>query len=220
MRTSDTLTKIASAIVDAQADMPHVPKETKGQVGTAIRFYADLATVVETVRPILAKHRLGYVQTPTDGTGGIVTVTTRLLHESGEWIEDSLSMPTGGNGAQGVGSALTYARRYSLMAVLGLAPDDDDGAAASAPAPKRKAAARPPADESNPFDDVRPDPTEPTEAQIAKLAIELKRLGIVERSARLARLSDEVGRALASSKDMTRSEASAAIDTLTKEPTP
>jgi hypothetical protein len=64
------------------------------------------------------------------------------------------------------------------------------------------------------------DPNAPTDAQIAKIAIELKRLGVVERSARLVVLSDHVGRALASSKDMTRAEASAVIDALMKEPTP
>lgn len=130
IRQSDTITKLSAALVAAQAELTNAPKETKGQVGSAVRFYTDLPTLTDHVRPTLAKHGLGYVQFPCNTMAGHVGLVTRLLHEAGEWIEDEYSMPAG-QGAQGAGSALTYARRYALMAVLGIAADDDDGAAAS-----------------------------------------------------------------------------------------
>jgi cell division septation protein DedD len=76
-----------------------------------------------------------------------VTIETRILHKSGEWIADEgLYIPADKRNAQGFGSATTYGRRYALMALIGVAPDDDDdGNAASAPAPKaaaRKAPAK------------------------------------------------------------------------------
>jgi hypothetical protein len=132
MRSSETIASLAAALVEAQKGMPNVPKETVGQVGNQKRNYADLATVTETARPIMSSAGLAWVQGCSDGASGSVTVTTRIMHTSGEWIEESLSMPTGQGGAQQVGSAITYARRYSLMAMLGLAPEDDDGAAAQA----------------------------------------------------------------------------------------
>ena len=94
IRTSDTLKEISAAWVAAAAEMPHVPKETEGQVGNVKRKYADLATVTETIRPILAAHSLAYVQ-GCSGDGATVTVTTRLIHSSGEWMEDSLTLISG-----------------------------------------------------------------------------------------------------------------------------
>lgn len=202
MRSSDSIADLAAALVGAQADMPNVPKETMGQVGNAKRRYADLATVTETVRPILAKHHLAYVQGCSDGVNGIVTVTTRLMHQSGEWIEDSLSMPSG-EGAQAVGSAITYGRRYSLMAVLGLAPDDDDGEAAT-----QAATAAPPAD--------RPTPRggkSVTDKQLQLLAIRLRANGY-DKAAGHKFATDIIGREIGSAKDMTAAEASKVIDAL------
>lgn len=205
IRTSETVAEFSAAWVAAQAEMPNVPRETKGQVGSAVRYYADLATVVETVRPVLAKHGLSYLQGCSDGDK-TVTITTRLLHRSGEWIEDSLSMPTGQNTAQAVGSALSYGRRYSLMAILGLAPEDDDGAAASA-APRR-AAPRPPREP----DDVGGDPSAITGKQLQMISIGMKELGLIERGARLAYVAAVVNRDVESSKDLTKHEASKLID--------
>jgi hypothetical protein len=211
IRTSDSLEEFAVAWVAAAAAMPAVPKRTKGQVGNQTRFYADMATVVETVQPVLAAHGLAYLQGVSDGDR-VVTVTTRLLHKSGEWIEDSLSMPTGQNTPQAVGSACTYARRYSLMALLGLAPDDDDGATASkAPAVRN-----------------RPDPPVntatgellATDKQIQRIQILLKDYAAdlptpaERRDARLAWLSDFVGRPLTTSKELTKAEAARVIDHL------
>jgi hypothetical protein len=218
IRQSESIASLAAALVGAQAEMPNVPKSTKGQVGNAVRFYADLATVVETVQPILAKHGLAYVQMPAnDGATGTVTVTTRLIHKSGEWLEDALAMPTGNGGAQQVGSAITYARRYSLMAVLGLAPEDDDGHAAQvahrAPQPARQQSRPAPVAE---YGDPEPLADLISDAQMKKLIVEMNEAGVVERDARLALCVSVVGRPLGSSKELTKAEARMLIDYLVK----
>lgn len=222
IRQSESIASLAAALVAAQAEMPNVPKSTKGQVGNAVRFYADLATVVEVAQPILAKHGLAYVQMPAnDGANGTVTVTTRLLHKSGEWLEDSLAMPTGNGGAQQVGSAITYARRYALMAALGLAPEDDDGHAAQsahrAPQqsrPQSRPAAPPPAQYE--YDGSEPLPDLISEPQMKKLIVEMNEAGVVERDARLALCASVVQHPVGSAKELTKAEATQIIDYLVK----
>lgn len=103
--------------------------------------YADLATCVEAVLDALNNHGIGLMQrTYPDDSG--VTVETVFVHESGESIDGGkLHVPAAKQDPQGYGSALSYARRYSLMAACGIAPEDDDGNAASArPAPAKPAA--------------------------------------------------------------------------------
>ena len=212
IRQSDSIAKLAPALVAAQAEMVNAPKETKGQVGSQIRYYTDLPTLTDLVRPILAKHALAYLQLPSGGAGGQVGLTTRLLHDSGEWIEDDYTMPAG-QGAQGVGSALTYARRYALMALLGIAADDDDGAAASQGQSRR----RQPAAQVNTNATGANTPTSDraiTPAQLTKLGASFTDNGIRDRSARLAYVEHVVGHPIESSKDLTASEAGAVIDAL------
>ena len=99
--------------------------------------YADLAACVEAVIDALNANGIALMQrTHPDDTG--VTVETILLHESGEQISSgTLHVPAAKADPQGYGSALTYARRYSLMAACGIAPEDDDGNAASKKPPAR-----------------------------------------------------------------------------------
>lgn len=101
--------------------------------------YSDLASVLGYVRPILAAHGLAVMQ-PVTSDGATVSVATIILHQSGqERAFPPLSMPCGRT-PQEVGSAITYAKRYALLSVLGLATEDDDGAAANKAAraaPKR-----------------------------------------------------------------------------------
>jgi hypothetical protein len=96
--------------------------------------YASLDTIVDEIRPILTKHGLSILQMPS-GDGESFSLTTMLLHESGEWIESpSLMMRPVKNDPQGIGSCTTYARRYSLCSFLSLnTGEDDDGNAATAP---------------------------------------------------------------------------------------
>lgn len=208
IRQSESISALCAALVAAQAEMPGVPKATKGQVGTAIRFYADLSSVLEVVNPVLAQHKLGFVQFPYGGTGGSVTVVTRIFHESGEWMECEASMPTGGNGAQGVGSAITYQKRYSLMAVLGLATEDDDGKAASAPA-KQQAQRAPRQEQAAPAD-----PNAISPQQLKKLQALANEKGYTERTRRLEYWESVLGRKVETANDLNKTEAARLIDAM------
>lgn len=129
---------IASALVKAQKGFaPALKSSTNPHFKSK---YADLAACVEAVIDSLNANGIAMMQrTHEDETG--VTVETVFIHESGEMIESGkLHVPAAKNDPQGYGSALTYARRYSLMAACGIAPEDDDGNAGSKPAPKREPA--------------------------------------------------------------------------------
>ncbi len=102
--------------------------------------YADLAACLEAVDEALLENGIALIQeTFEDATG--VTVETVFLHESGEILRcGKLHVPASKQDPQGYGSALSYARRYSLMSSCGIAAEDDDGNAASKTAPKREPA--------------------------------------------------------------------------------
>lgn len=129
VRMSPTIGKLADALAKAQAEMEGAAKDS-----TNPHFrskYADLASLREACRP-LSKYGIAHVQLP-QAEGARVTVTTILIHSSGEWIASDLGLTAGQNTPQAVGSALTYGRRYGLAAMAGIAPTDetdDDGEAA------------------------------------------------------------------------------------------
>jgi hypothetical protein len=139
VRRSLTVAKLAEAMAKAQADMPNPPKDS---VNPHFKSrYADLATVRDTVTPHLTKHGLAVIQLPCE-LDDHPALTTILTHTSGEWVETTIRLRPGKLDPQGVGSALTYARRYALQSVCGVAAeDDDDGNQGSQPA--RQPDARP-----------------------------------------------------------------------------
>lgn len=140
MRTSELLNELAGALAKAQAQIGTVKKDAKVNAGKYGYTYATLATVMESVTGPLSKHGLAVLQSLDQGDGR-VTVTTRILHTSGQWLEGDCVMPIGGGGAQAVGSAITYGRRYGLSALLGVVTDDDDdGVLAEAGASKSSGA--------------------------------------------------------------------------------
>lgn len=101
--------------------------------------YVDLAGCVEAVIDALNNNGIALMQRTSESDSGVV-VETVLIHESGESLDcGKLHVPAIKQDPQGYGSALTYARRYSLMAACGIAPEDDDGNAASATRPQAKA---------------------------------------------------------------------------------
>lgn len=123
--------QIAAAFIKAKkAFAPAIKNATNPHFKSK---YVDLAACIEAVdEPFLANGIAMYQETFEDASG--VTVETVLLHESGEMIRcGRLHVPASKQDPQGYGSALTYARRYSLMAACGIAPEDDDGNAASKP---------------------------------------------------------------------------------------
>jgi len=92
--------------------------------------YADLAEVLNTVRPVLAANGLSVMQSPSFD-GGVCHVTTTLAHSSGGCIYGTMSCIPAKQDAQGIGAATTYLRRYSLAAICGVAQEDDDGQTAA-----------------------------------------------------------------------------------------
>jgi hypothetical protein len=158
MLRSETIGKLATALAKAQGTMDDASKDS-----TNPHFrskYADLASVRAAVRGPLSANGLAYVQLPSFD-GECVRVETVLMHgESGEFLSETLSIPLLKKDAHSIGSAITYARRFSLMAVLGIAPDeDDDGNKASErPAISQRAAPRfaPPKVDTQPIDDETP----------------------------------------------------------------
>jgi hypothetical protein len=127
MSRSESITGLAGALAKAQGEMRGASKDT-----TNPHFrsrYADLASVWEACREALTKHGIAVSQLPS-ADGPQVTVTTLLMHASGEWLSGELTVVAMDAKPQSVGSALTYARRYALSAMVGEAPEDDDGEAA------------------------------------------------------------------------------------------
>ncbi len=140
--------EIASALVKAQrAFGPALKSSTNPHFRSR---YADLSACVEAVIEGLNNNGIALIQETHDAEGG-VAVETVFIHESGERLSAGrFSVPATKQDAQGYGSALTYARRYSLMAACGIAPEDDDGNAASRPRPKVEAPVSPKAIKEEP----------------------------------------------------------------------
>lgn len=135
MNTSESIKELSTALAKAQAVMAGAKRDA-----TNPHFksrYADLASVWEACREALTKNGIAVVQMTAQSERDEVVVVTRLCHASGEWMEGVLNVPVTKADAQGFGSALTYARRYSLAAAVGVAPEDDDGNAAAAAKPKQ-----------------------------------------------------------------------------------
>jgi hypothetical protein len=129
---------LVAALAKVQAEIPDVEKDRIGRVRSEkanyTYRYADLSAVTDAILPLLGRNGLAWVTQPTMTASGFVLRYT-LLHESGESITGEYPLPDPARvGPQQVGSALTYARRYCLCAVTGVAPgeDDDDAAAADA----------------------------------------------------------------------------------------
>lgn len=127
---SPELDKIAAALTIAQAKLSPA---IKGSTNPHFRSkYADLQAVWEVARPVLAENKLSIVQTFNESNGETVTIVTTLLHISGQYLRSALTLKPTKPDPQGIGSAITYGRRYSLSAMLGIVADeDDDGNAAS-----------------------------------------------------------------------------------------
>lgn len=142
MEKSETIGKLAEALAKAQGAIQGAIKDQANPYFKS--KYADLSSVWDACRKPLSENGLAVVQTTCGYDPDSVTVETLLTHLSGEWIKSTLTMRPVKADPQGIGSCITYARRYSLAAMVGVAPEDDDGNAASTPqkfeskAPKKK----------------------------------------------------------------------------------
>ncbi|WP_416052797.1 ERF family protein [Cupriavidus basilensis] len=129
MKTSDQLDKFAPAFLAAQKAISFAAKDSRNPHFK--NDYADLESVVNAVKGALNENGITYIQMPSPADPGMMALTTRLLHESGQWIEDTGTVTLQKNDPQGFGSANTYLRRYALSAVTGVYQADDDGNAGS-----------------------------------------------------------------------------------------
>ncbi len=127
MITSPTIAELAKALAAFQGEMPAVEK-----TGVNPFFKSRYATLDDTwkaARPVLAKHGLSLAQLPAFSETSL-TLESVLLHSSGEYISSVMTLSAKDTTAQSVGSAISYARRYSMCAILGISMEDDDGNAA------------------------------------------------------------------------------------------
>lgn len=127
-KRSGSIAALAAALAKAQGCIGIAAKTSANPFFKS--KYADLASVWEAIRAPLSSNGLAIIQFPRSTRDG-VEVETVLTHESGEYVAETLSLPVAKHDAQGVGSAITYARRYGLQSIAGVAPDDDDGNAAA-----------------------------------------------------------------------------------------
>lgn len=170
---SEKIGALAAALAKAQAGFTFASKSaeapilSKGKDGKTYqsgkRTYADLQSVLDAVREGLASNGIAVIQAPMPCQKDGILLRTTLAHESGEWIASELELPNDRmGGVQGMGSALTYARRYALAAMVGIAQDDDDGETAMQES--RKAQAKQHESDRAQAKANNPDP--PTKAQI------------------------------------------------------
>ena len=124
---SDSIGALAAALSKAQADITGALKDSSNPFFKS--KYADLASCWDACRKQLAANGLSVIQTTQMTEQGLMLVTT-LAHASGEWIAGQMPVLTKDNSPQGQGSGITYARRYALAAIVGLAQIDDDAEAA------------------------------------------------------------------------------------------
>lgn len=127
---STTLGKLAKALAAAQAELNDAKKDSFNPHFK--NKFASLSSVRAELQRVLPKHGLATLQTTTPHGDAGVCVVTWLLHESGEWIRGELFLPVGKKDPQGFGSALSYARRYALAAIVGISSDEDDDAEVAA----------------------------------------------------------------------------------------
>ena len=129
MNKSDSIKELATALNKAQAEMSGAKKKATNPFFKS--KYSDMNAVVDAVRIPFCDNGLSYSQFPLF-ENGCVGVETILMHESGEWLSSTLMLPMTKQDPQAAGSAITYARRYSLQSIAGVPSEDDDGHHASA----------------------------------------------------------------------------------------
>jgi len=134
------MSDMVKAFIEAQSKFPRIIKGATGQDGHRTFLYADLPSIVDAVFPVLHENGFAITQFFRDGE-----IITRLMHVSGDAIESSILYPTEGVNPKELGKWITYLRRYAIVAILGVSPDDDDDAdGVGIPKKKKKREDKPP----------------------------------------------------------------------------
>jgi hypothetical protein len=232
---------LAAALAKVQGQLPKLERDrtvtvTQKTGDTYSYSYATLANLSETVLPLLSSHGLAFVAMPGVGSDGKMCVRYLLLHESGEMLPGEFPI-SGEGGIQMIGGRITYARRYCLAAVVGVAADEDDegrlaedkpGVAQRAAPRARQGAQREPAAAQDgptaqraqrraegpplPGEVVRPVPITP--AQQRMMHALLREADMAEREVGLVFIAGVVGREVESTKDLSLLDAKAVITAL------
>ena len=182
MTKSDTIAELAKALAKAQAMMEGAKQDAENPFFKS--RYSTLSSVWDACRKPLSENGLSVVQPCSDDADGKLVIETTLLHSSGEWITGRLALNPVKNDPQGIGSAITYGRRYSLAAMVGISPEDDDAEKAMdrEKKPAKQAQKQQPAQPLKPQQETPPPdkPAQPrmaTEAQIRKIYMVTKENG-------------------------------------------
>lgn len=137
MNQSTSVTELLKSLVVIQSELPTMPKSSQAYGYK----YADLDTITQAIKPILARHNVAYMQTLTETANGLQAITTRVFNDKGEYIEDTTKLPEiqsgKNNAAQTLGMSITYMRRYALCAMLGITSDEDTDCNVQQPAPRQ-----------------------------------------------------------------------------------
>lgn len=194
MYQSNEIGELAAALTAAQSEFTFAVTDATGGMKNK---YATLQNVLEAIRKGLTANGIAVIQAPMPAQNGIMLRTT-LAHKSGQWMASEISLPNDRmGGIQGMGSALTYARRYALAAMVGIAQDDDDGATAMKES-QEQARAKAKAENTSPM----------TQKQSDLLMSYLTKRHGDNREAYLAELSRFFGRPIASSRELTKADVS------------
>lgn len=206
MNHSENISQLAEAFAAFQADVRNPPKDQSATIkmkagGEFTYRFAALSDVLETVRPLLAKHGLSVVQELVTDTAGGLGCSTLLMHASGQFIGFAPFFVPATGDAKDHGSAASYARRYALMAALNLAAADDDaGVAGQVPRPPAKAQPKNDAGEAM-----------ATSRQLGKIKAEAEDAGLTD-----AQLKLKKSYGVETTSELTRDQASDLIARLLK----
>ena len=195
MNRSETIGSLAAALAKAQAEIRPAIKDSENPHFRS--SYADLASTWAACRQPLASNGLSVVQLPEVSEHSTVIIETVLLHESGEYVGGRIEIPVTKADAQGIGSAITYGRRYALAAVVGIAPDDDDAEAAvgrsaqSPPATRPARNSKPAPSTTEPAAPAEGKPADPKTAEYhERIRVALRQLHRDDRSRKIAHVEE------------------------------
>lgn len=201
---SESIGELAKALAAAQGEMDAAKKDSKGNYGK----YTTISSILEVVKDALSRNGLAVVQAPMPCEAGNICLRTTLMHTSGQWIASQLTMKAENVSPQKIGSVITYARRYALAALLGVGQEDDDAQAAQDAYERQARKVQKEAVQQARQQAAANNPDPATAAQLKAIMACLQSRGIREREDCLAELGGFIGRAIASSKELTRAEAS------------
>ena len=131
MNKSESIAQLAPDLIKLQSSLDPLIKNAENPYFHS--KYVDLTSLWQSVQPLLAASNFAVIQVGAPCEAGSISLETMLIHTSGEWISGELTLPLGKADPQGAGSAISYARRYGLSALLGLVAEDDDGETAMRP---------------------------------------------------------------------------------------